>query len=351
MARLPFTTSLTNIGFIAKIALLARLGVAVIRTVMNAPFMNRNENMTPKEKRASCIERATIELLGTAIYASGMYLAMDGVAGLFERFRLKPQFEALKKTIEAFDEADGGTRLSTIFHRTFSGGLTKNGAPSGKVSNLIHKYILGDDFKSRYSGVDGWAKAGYWEFKDQLDALSLKSSKQVDNILEAVGTFSRKLNKVSMLTQFAGIAAACVLGGPILQTFNDKVVRPFALHLSGTQNIGLKKSTAPVVRSLQAVNKQALPEYLPAVNPSSLVVKGAMHPVGQRVKSYRPGFVPFEPLTASLEQILPSVPPSFSLHQAPISRRQAAPVFQSVQYQQPVGYSNLGNSGGATWLR
>lgn len=340
MARLPFTTSLTNIGFIAKIALLARLGVAVIRTVINAPFLNPNKEMNASQKRASFVERATIEILGTLIYASGMYLAMDGAAGLFERFKLKPQFEAIQDSIKAFEDAGGDSQVGKLFNRVFSGGVKEtvvNGEKvvqaNGKINNLIHKHILGSDFKGRYGGT----KADYWVFKDGIKNLSGDTK----NILKQVAKFSRSLNKSSMLTQFMGIGAACVLGGPILQTFNDKVVRPFALHLTGTDTIKPKTRLEHYAQSPLMIKPVVVRHQDLQPSPSVVVVPK------KPAKAYKPGFVPFEPNTPPLHEILPSTPPpGFPVLQAPLLPHRAA-LYQVPVFRAMPSYNRY--AGGAVW--
>lgn len=316
---LPFTSSLFNAGFLARIALTARLGVAVIRTVLNAPMFNPDQEATKSEKLSSLIERATIELLGTAIYASGMYLSMDAVSGLFEKFSLKPQFEAIEKQIKALEKVSGDSRMGTIFKRVFSG------QKRGTVSSLVHKYILGGDFGNWY----GQTKAGYYEFFEDLKSKNIPLPSPVN---KSVKTFSRRLNKVAMLTQLAGIVAACVLGGPILQNFNDKVARPFAFALSGGSK---NKTSAPEVQATASFNKMVkmplVNTFRPAVQaPVSAPLPKQRPAHVHSVPRYKPGFVPFDPVTLPVYQwpMWQSPPPRFQLPPADV--RQVPSAFNRV---------------------
>lgn len=237
---LPFTGSLTSLPFIAKIALLARIGVALARIAMDYPAFNHNPQYTDTQKRTSFYERIFIEGGGTIVYHAGMYLAMDAVARLWERTNLKKHFlkglhqltEDLPiKGLNAGEKKELSALLEKFYRHFYE---TRPNSPN-HVDGLVHLNLFGGDL---YNAKGPRSHHG---FLDKLRTVLEKKpafAKHADDIIshatKATAPLSRSLViKGGTLVQLAGVAVGCVLGGTVIQQINDHIIRPMAQKLSG----------------------------------------------------------------------------------------------------------------------
>lgn len=246
---LPYTASLTSVPFIAKIALIARIGVALARIGLNYPAFNHNPNYTPEQKRTSFYERIFIEGGGTVVYHVGMYLAMDLAARGWERGFLSKHF--LKGLHQLTDLShpktlkgmDGKTKkeLSNFLETFYRHFYETRPNANNPVAGLIHLNMFGKDL---------YGTKGPRSHHGLLDRLrtSLEKWPQfkpfIDDIVTHASTATKPLSrslalKGGTLVQLIGVAVGCVLGGTVIQQLNDHVIRPIAQKLSGAKDTDL----------------------------------------------------------------------------------------------------------------
>ncbi len=238
--RLPFVGGLTSLPFMAKIALLARLGVAGARIIMDAPPLNKNPRYTPQEKLTSFYERIFIEGGGTAVYHVGMFLGMDVAARLWERYRLQDKFSKTvhklsnvghKVGLKEVDAKTLGSDLEAVF-RSFYQTRPKGG--DKPTNGLMHLNLYAEDL---YGSRGPRSHNGFMDAihgRLQQNGLAKHQFTAVmQEIKKAMTPMSRSLLNGNFLVQTVGVALGCVLGGVVIQKLNDNVVRPFAMKLAG----------------------------------------------------------------------------------------------------------------------
>lgn len=241
--RLPFVGGLTSLPFIAKIALLARLGVASARIIMDIPAFNKNPNYSPQEKLASFYERIFIEGGGTLVYHLGMYLGMDVAARLWERMHLRNKFavavDGLSKVGEKIGlRGESARALNTDLEHAFRN-FYQSRPPGGAnpTDGLMHLNLFAEDL---YGSSGSRSHNGFLDaIHQRLTNNGLAGNKITDAMREikrSIFPMSRSLLNGNFSVQMVGVALGCVLGGVVIQRLNDRVVRPFAMRLSGQKH-------------------------------------------------------------------------------------------------------------------
>jgi hypothetical protein len=243
---LPITQKLLprreNLLYLAESAVLTRLAIAGVRTWQNNPRKNTNPEQTQLEKYNALWERCFVEIFGTLGYMFTMHLGQDIMAKFLERSAaLNPKNlkEQLKKLLEDTQKASASAATSTLDKASKSN--PHNLIRISAVNSALDK-VYGDSHHNLISRVlyDRATPANFWKELNQPNLMTDPA------IRKAIDTYTARLNRAGSLTLIAGIGAAVLFGGVIIQWLNDRVIGPLVEPFLG-QLFGLVDNRTYVV--------------------------------------------------------------------------------------------------------
>lgn len=225
----PPTARWRNLLYLCGIAALPRLGVGAIRVFENRPGRKDiRQNETDFQKFDHVAERVNVELGGTLAYLTAIHAAMDGYANTAEAKWLSPD--------KAFDFSNiKGLKDNKAAQNALKEALTQHFSGKGKEGLEYSGVLIRDMFDSKVHAmtgnlIEGSAKHQEIEtvLKKALEPFKLSSIDTVvkNSIENTVVPFAKKLRRNGTLTYLSGILAGMVVGGPIIQLWNDRVFSP-----------------------------------------------------------------------------------------------------------------------------
>jgi hypothetical protein len=227
-----------------------------MRVLENRPSKQKDPDISGAQKKQSMVERFFVEICGTMGYMLCLHLGQDLVDkladlsdrrqeldflnqkdNLFKGVEQNPEFKAtLEKLQITINDLDQSLRESAedVFGKYSLAGKER---PNHMIFNTLYDHALpGSEATGSLSG-----KANLVTVKNRLkDKLiegrnELAKSPQLDEALSKIVNevrplkdFVMKNNRLAVLGIAAGVASSAIVGGPLTQWMNDRVIAPSA---------------------------------------------------------------------------------------------------------------------------
>ncbi len=230
---LPITSKLLpragNWMYLAEVAVLTRVLTGIMRVLVNSPSQQKDPRLSQNQKRQALIERAFVELVGTACYMAFLHLGQDLVnlaykpkiphitlAGKDISHELTQALTDLGLCVNKFDK-----HINEYLKEVYTPGAKPGDV---KAKNLIYRVLYGDP-KTGMANMDA-LKNKFAELSE-VKARNL-SQEHLDK------AFNKIVNEVAELKQFAmknnvwasaaillGVAVSAWAGGTGIQKMCD----------------------------------------------------------------------------------------------------------------------------------
>ena len=248
MGLLPITSKLLpfrarNLAYLAEVAALTRAATGVVRVLENRPSKQKDDKLSPNEKRQALLERCFVEIFGTAAYMAFLHLGQDAVdhiqahfdntpipkldkaklsAGVLEKIELT--LKDLNLDVDRFNEL-----IEKLYHPEHIGPgheLTQ------KRTGLLYR-VLYEDEKTGQKATLASLKAMIE--KKAADKVPEKVSEDIQKLFKQLNKdfgelehFAGKNNVWAASAILTGVFLSATVGGSVTQWMNDYLVAPGA---------------------------------------------------------------------------------------------------------------------------